>query len=270
MDKIFASTETKVKQTQAEPQVQQKQAQTTTQIQQQTSQQKEQISQIQPQKSVIVQSAPPQNSYIKSFENMTVADVKREEEQKKAEEFKKEKEQLIFNQRIENKKEKNELIQNTSKENTYSQNRSKSTQSKLTQSMQKSSTNIIEKPNYDLIQENAKVVKISGVKKQKKSKTKTKKIAGIALACAVAISAVICVTNTVIIDELNSQYVQIDENYSFNLVKYLRNIYNLDNAKNSMEMIETYPDELLEAGDTGEKSNWFDRLCNFISGIFGG
>ena len=37
-----------------------------------------------------------------------------------------------------------------------------------------------------------------------------------------------------------------------------------------MEMIETYPEDMLDAGDLGKVSNWFDRLCNFIVGMFGG
>ena len=64
--------------------------------------------------------------------------------------------------------------------------------------------------------------------------------------------------------------MQIDETYKLNLAKYLKNINNLDQAQNSMEFLETYPEDLLDAGDTGEKSNWFDRFCNFIGGIFGG
>lgn len=69
---------------------------------------------------------------------------------------------------------------------------------------------------------------------------------------------------------MNSNYLQISETYNLNLLDYLKNINNLDNAQNGMEMIETYPDELLEAGDIGKENNWFDRICNYIVGIFGG
>jgi len=69
---------------------------------------------------------------------------------------------------------------------------------------------------------------------------------------------------------MSSSFLQLEDVYNINLQKYLNNIYNLDTTKKSMEMLETYPEDLLEAGDFGEKTNWFDTLCNFIGGIFGG
>ena len=72
-----------------------------------------------------------QNSYLNSFENMTVADIKKEEEDKKLAEFKVEKEQLLEKQYQEEEQKEPEK-----------------------------SENIIEKPNYDLIEENPKVVKL--------------------------------------------------------------------------------------------------------------
>lgn len=179
--------------------------------------------------------------YLSSLENMTIADFKKQEDEKKYAEFEKEKEVLIA-QQYEKKEEKKEEKQ--------------------------VSQNIIKKPNYDLIEDNKKVIKF---KQQTKAKKKNnKKLASIVIACALGASSIIAVTNCVIIDNMNSNFMQIDETYKLNLAKYLKNINNLDQAQNSMEMIETYPEELLEAGDVGEKSNWFDRLCNFIGGIFGG
>lgn len=195
---------------------------------------------------VTVQKAPPANeSYLNSFKDMTIADLKREEEEK----FKAERDRLIqeqFEKELKEKtKVKQEKVQKTAKEE---------------------SKNVIEKPNYDLIEENKKIVKLSK-KTHEKSKKKT---AGIVLACVLGASAVVCVANTIVIDQMSSNYVQIDETYQFNLAKYLKDIYNLDVTKDSMQVIETYPDELLDAGDVGESSNWFDRICNFIVGIFGG
>ena len=179
--------------------------------------------------------------YLSSLENMTIADFKKKEDEKKYAEFEKEKEVLIA-QQYEKKEEKKEEKQ--------------------------VSQNIIEKPNYDLIEDNKKVIKF---KQQTKAKKKNnKKLASIVIACALGASSIIAVTNCVIIDNMNSNFMKIDETYKLNLAKYLKNINNLDQAQNSMEMIETYPEDLLEAGDVGEKSNWFDRLCNFIGGIFGG
>ena len=177
--------------------------------------------------------------YLNSLDNMTIADYKKKEEDKRVAEFEAEKEELI--QQIYKPAEKEE---------------------------KQVSQNIIEKPNYDFIEENKKVVKF----KQKNSPKKkpSKKFSGIAIACALGISSLICVTNCAIVEAMNSNYLQISETYNLNLLDYLKNINNLDNAQNGMEMIETYPDELLEAGDIGKESNWFDRICNYIVGIFGG
>ena len=127
---------------------------------------------------------------------------------------------------------------------------------------------IIERPNYDFLQE-PKKIKLSK-KSGKTKKKRSSKAAGIVLACALAGGAVICATNAVLIDQMSASYVQIDETYKFNLAKYLKSINNLDATKKSMDFLETYPDDLLKAGDMGEKSNWFDRLCNFLGGLFGG
>ena len=63
---------------------------------------------------------------------------------------------------------------------------------------------------------------------------------------------------------------KLPEEFRNELAKYLKNLAKLDSTKESMEIIPTYPDEFYEAGEIGEKSNWFDRICNFIGGIFGG
>lgn len=194
-----------------------------------------------PKLSIKIKETPPvqKTEYLNSLDNMTLADYKRMEEEKKAKESNLEKEKLIQ--------------VSLSEEKTPAQSEFEK---------------VIEKPNYDFIEENKKIVKL---KKKEKPKAKNKKkLAGIMLACALGASALICVTNTVIIDNMNSNFLQIDETYKVNLASYLKNIYNLDVTQKSMEMIETYPEDILDAGDLGQKSNWFDRLCNFLGGLFGG
>lgn len=177
--------------------------------------------------------------YLSSFENLTLADVKKKEEKKQQELFKKEKETLI-------------------------QGQYKKVEKEVTS--QKASQKIIEKPNYDFIEENKKAV---SPKKHTEKKSK-KKMAGIIMACTLGASAIICVANVVVLENLNSQFLQLEETYKFNLASYLKNIYNLDTTKKSMEMIETYPEDLLDAGDLGQKTNWFDKLCSYLGGLFGG
>lgn len=197
-------------------------------------------------KITIKKVAPPEDKteYLKSLEDITIGDYKKKEEQEKAEQFKKEKETLIQQQfETEIKPEKEDQTANQ---------------------------NIIEKPNYDLIEDNKKIVKLGRKKQEKQKPAAKKKNWFLALAIAFGISATICVTNAVIIDNMQSSIVQLEETYELNLAKYLKNLAKLDSTKESMEIIPTYPDEFYEAGEIGEKSNWFDRICNFIGGIFGG
>jgi len=186
------------------------------------------------------------NNYLNSFENLTLADIKRDRDEKAAEKFKEEKEKLIELQFAE--------VENLQ----YSETKSES------------SKRVIEKPNFDLIEENSKILKIKSKTKAKEKKRPRKKLSAIVLACVLGASTIVCVANTVALEDMYSSYVEMGETYNFNLQKYLKNINNLDATKKSMEFIETYPDDLLDAGDVGIKSNWFDRICNFISGIFGG
>lgn len=225
------------------------------------------------------QDTPIYDKYINSFENMTVADIKRQEEEKTLAEFEKEKDELIAKQyKTEEKPQEKEPEKKSAREilfgkdektenvqETSAEGQAEKIENTEETEKQKVSQNIIEKPNYDLIEEK----KIVHLKKKEKSKPK-KKVAGIVLACVLGASAIICVSNTIALEQMSQNYFQIEEQYNVNLQKYLRDIANLDSTKKSMEMVETYPDDLLPAGDLGQKSNWFDRLCNFIVGLFGG
>ena len=199
----------------------------------------------------IVKEAPPTNvQYLSNFENLTVADIKREEEKLREEKAKREREALLEAELAEMQQEEKQDLQEEEKS--------------------AKSTNVIEKPNYDLIEENKKVVKLRRRTASNQKKTRKKKTAGLVLACALGASAIVCVTNTIILDQMNFHFVQLEDSYKLNLQKYLQDISNLDATKKGMEVIETYPEDLLEAGDVGEKSNWFDKICDFFGGLFGG
>lgn len=184
--------------------------------------------------------------YLNSFENMTVADFKRQEEEKRIKEFEAERQQLIEKQY--------EKAEETAPEKTQKQ---------------EVSQNIIEKPNYDFLQESDKVVKLS--KREKGKKKPVKKRLSLVLAIALGFSAIFCLANVIAIDHMSSNLAQLEyELYEVNLPKYLKDIADLDTTKKGMEFIETYPDQEFDAGESGQKSNWFDKFCNFISGLFGG
>ena len=188
--------------------------------------------------------------YLNSFENMTVADFKKQEEEKRIKEFQLEKEKLI-----EKQYEKEEAPQQDQKEEKVFK--------------QEVSQNIIEKPNYDFIQESDMVVKLS--RKENAKKKPRKKRLSLFLSIALGISAIICVSNVIAIDQMSSNLAGIEyELYEVNLPKYLKDIADLDTTKKGMEFIETFPEEEFDAGEAGKKSNWFDKLCNFFSGLFGG
>ncbi len=201
----------------------------------------EKVTEQEVEKAIEQQPLPQHKSYAESFENLTIADVMKEEKEAQAQEFKEKKEELIAEQfQQEEQEEKKEQV----------------------------CENIIDKPNYDLLEENKKVIK-NNLKKSENVKIK-KKIAGLALAIAFGICGILCVTNCIIIDNMSANFTQIDETYNIRLDRYLKSIYDLDTTQKGMELVETYPEQSHEAGDLGEKSNFFDRLCNFISGIFGG
>lgn len=187
------------------------------------------------------------DKYLASFENMTLAEFRKREEEKKLEQFEQEKEELIQKQ--------------------YEEKEVQPEPKKIEK--QEVSQKIIEKPNYDLIQENTKIVKLTKTEKQKKKLSKKK--LSLFLSLAMGISAVICLTNIIIIDHMSANLANLEyEYYEVNLPRYLKNIADLDSAKKGMEFVETYPEDILDAGQAGQKTNWFDKLCNFFSGLFGG
>ena len=119
---------------------------------------------------------------------------------------------------------------------------------------------IIEKPNYDFI-----------AKSNKKEKPKRKgKLKTIVLACALAVCSVLCVSGAVMCDQLNNNYLELQDTYDLNLRSYLSNINKLNITNQGLEFLETYPEELNTPSSIGETTNWFDRIANFIAGLFGG
>lgn len=170
------------------------------------------------------------DGYLSNFENLTLSDVKPQEAVKEQEPVAQVAEEVV-------EEEKPLAVQER-------------TVKKL----------IIEKPNYDFI-----------AKSNKKEKLKRKgKLKTIVLACALAICSVLCVSGAVMCDQLNDNYLELQDTYDLNLRTYLSNINKLNITNQGLEFLETYPEELNAPSDIGKTSNWFDRLANFIAGLFGG
>lgn len=170
------------------------------------------------------------NGYLSNFENLTLSDVKSQETVDDVAEE-------VQNEEIEDEQKV-----------SPPQVKEEKTVKKL----------IIEKPNYDFIAKSNK-------KEKKKGKLKT-----IVLACALAICSVLCVSGAVMCDQLNDNYLELQDTYDLNLRTYLSNINKLNITNQGLEFLETYPEELNAPSDIGKTSNWFDRIANFIAGLFGG
>ena len=170
------------------------------------------------------------DGYLSNFENLTLADVKPQEAGKEQEPVAQGAEEVV-------EEEKPLAVQER-------------TVKKL----------IIEKPNYDFI-----------AKSNKKEKPKRKgKLKTIVLACALAVCSVLCVSGAVMCDQLNNNYLELQDTYDLNLRSYLSNINKLNITNQGLEFLETYPEELNTPSSIGKTSNWFDRIANFIAGLFGG
>lgn len=172
------------------------------------------------------------NGYLSNFENLTLSDVKSQEAV-------------------------DEVAEEVQSEEIEDEQKVSPPQVKEEKAVKKL---IIEKPNYDFI-----------AKSNKKEKPKRKgKLKTIVLACALAICSVLCVSGAVMCDQLNDNYLELQDTYDLNLRTYLSNINKLNITNQGLEFLETYPEELNAPSDIGKTSNWFDRLANFIAGLFGG
>ena len=138
---------------------------------------------------------------------------------------------------------------------------------------------VIEKPNYDFIEtltedQRKKIFKIerNNEESQQEVKPKKNRFKMIMLSILFAIFGVWGIVNITTLDSLSGQIAEVTTQYNMNLVSYLNNLHNLDatNAENMENLFETIPVESQKPNTIEEQSNWFDRFCNFIAGLFGG
>lgn len=138
------------------------------------------------------------------------------------------------------------------------------------------SSSVIESPNYDFIEtlspeQRQKIFK-EEVKEEESVKAKPNRFKLIIFSILFAIFGIWGIVNIATLDNLSSQISNLSYEYDMNLIRYLNNLYQIDitNSDNMQNLFETIPKEDLPATSMGEQSNWFDRFCNFISGLFGG
>ncbi len=134
---------------------------------------------------------------------------------------------------------------------------------------------VIEKPNYDTMDtlteaERKKIFVFKNVENSKKANPSKFKV--ILISIIFALFTIWGTVNVATIDNVSSQITQVSSQYEINLVNYLKNLYMLDvtNSENMKNLFEVIPEESVPPTQINEKSNWFDRFCNFIGGLFGG
>lgn len=136
---------------------------------------------------------------------------------------------------------------------------------------------VIEKPNYDFMQtltdkQREKVFSEEKPLEKASPSSKRSKFKVILMAVLFAIFGVWGIVNISTLDSVNNQISQVSYQYDMNLIKYLNNLYNLDatSSQNMQNLLETIPEDEVPPTTVKEKSNWFDKFCNFIAGFFGG
>lgn len=232
MDRLILEAKTEVKEASVQTQAEEKQEVKKATLEEKVISKQEQKEQEKIEEKVeeVEEKKEIYDGYLSNFENLTLSDVKPQEAVKEQEPVAQVAEEVV-------EEEKPFAVQER-------------TVKKL----------IIEKPNYDFI-----------AKSNKKEKPKRKgKLKTIVLACALAVCSVLCVSGAVMCDQLNNNYLELQDTYDLNLRSYLSNINKLNITNQGLEFLETYPEELNTPSSIGETTNWFDRIANFIAGLFGG
>ena len=138
-------------------------------------------------------------------------------------------------------------------------------------------SSVIEKPNYDYMEtlSEKQRKKIFVFKKENvvsQSKPRTSKFKMIMISILFAIFGAWGIVNIASIDNVASQITEIGSQYHLNLFNYLKNLYMLDatNSENMKNLFQTIPENENLPNNLEAKSNWFDRICNFLEGLMGG
>ena len=137
------------------------------------------------------------------------------------------------------------------------------------------SSSIIEKPNYDFIEnlspeEEQKIYKIEKEEAKDKPRHAPKRLRALILGLVLSVCSIWGIYNIVTITNLQAEIEAANELYQLNLANYLSKLGSLDSASNYNELFETFPEAHNPPASVEKSSNWFDRICDFIAGLFGG
>ena len=134
---------------------------------------------------------------------------------------------------------------------------------------------LIEKPNFDEIEElppekRKKIYKISTEKEEKQKFKLSKKLKMAIIGAVFCLLTAFCISTTVEIIKVNAELQQAQSSYDASLASLLQKITSTESGNRALNLFETFPEEDLGATSFYESSNWFDRICNFLTGMFGG
>lgn len=136
---------------------------------------------------------------------------------------------------------------------------------------------VVETPNYDMIKEispekRKQIYKVEKTENQEKAKpfAFNKKLKIILFGIVFLLAGAFCITSGVQMLNSSTAMQVAQTEYDLSLSKLLKKMSKIDSGNKSLELIETHPTDLNTPSSIEESSNWFDRLCNFISGLFGG
>lgn len=134
---------------------------------------------------------------------------------------------------------------------------------------------VVETPNYDLIEglteeQRVKVFKIEKAQPEEKVKPKNNRFKYIIMSVLFAIFGVWGIVNIAQIDQVTKSVAEVTSEYNMNLVSYLNKLKSLDatSTENMQKLVDTIPEKGEGASQIKSHSNWFDRLCDFLSGLF--
>jgi len=143
--------------------------------------------------------------------------------------------------------------------------------------MRKKEQAVVETPNYDMIKEispekRKQIYKVEKVEPEEKAKpfTFNKKLKIILFGLVFLLAGAFCISSGVQMINASTAMQVAQSEYELSLGKLIKKISKIDSGNKTLELIPTHPKELKTPSSIEESSNWFDRICNFISGLFGG
>jgi len=175
------------------------------------------------------------------------------------------------------KEEEKEKEQDKTKVNLQKLREELAEQKEQKQAYKKKEKAIVETPNYDFIKEispekRKKIYKVEKnlSKQEAKPFTFNKKLKLILFSLVFLVAGGFCLSSGIDLINSTSAMQVAQTEYELSLSKLIKKISKIDSGNKTLELIETYPDEIKEPSSIEETSNWFDKICNFISGLFGG